>query len=91
MFINAPDLLELLSRYILKTSDIKYKKLYHWIYIVILNVLVHFIHWKTTKSAKELRKKSEKLNIFIENFFCILKNITVVGTGYTYGQIYVIF
>ena len=49
VFINAPDLLDLLSRNILKTSDIKYKKLYDWIYTVIVNVPVYFIHWKTTK------------------------------------------
>ena len=49
MFINVPDLLELISRNKLKTSDVKHKKLYNWIYIVIVNVLVNFIHWKTTK------------------------------------------
>ena len=49
MFVNAPDLLELLSRNMLKTSDSKYKKLYHSIYIVIMNVLVYFRHWKTAK------------------------------------------
>ena len=38
-----------LSRNILNTSDIKYKNLCHWIYIVIVNVLVYFVHRKTTK------------------------------------------
>ena len=49
MFINVPDLLELTSRNTLKTSDVKHKKLYNWINTAILNVLVYFIHWKTTK------------------------------------------
>ena len=44
MLINAPDLLELLSRNILKTSDIKYKSLHQWIDIVTVNILVYFVH-----------------------------------------------
>ena len=40
MLIAASDLLELISRNILKTSDTKYKNLYNWIYIVIVNVLL---------------------------------------------------
>ena len=71
LFINVPDLLELISRNILKTSDIKYKKLYNWINIVTVNVLVCFMHWKTTKQAKQLQKKIEKSKYFHKKNFCI--------------------
>ena len=49
MFINVPDLIELISRNILKTTDIKYKLLYNWVNIVTVNVLGDFTHWKITK------------------------------------------
>ena len=32
-----------------KLVDIKFKKLYHWIYIAIVNVLVYFLDWKIMK------------------------------------------
>ena len=72
-FINVPDLLELISKNILKTCDSKYKKLYNWIYIVIVNVLVYFIHWKTTKYAKKLQRKIGKSKYFHRKIFYILK------------------
>ena len=49
MLNNNPDFLELLMGNTLKTSGIKYKKLYHWIYTVTVNVLVYFLDWKTKK------------------------------------------
>ena len=39
MFNNNPDFLELLMRNTLKTSGIKYKKLYHWMYSGTVNVV----------------------------------------------------
>ena len=68
MFINVTDLLELISRNILKTSDIKYKKLYNWINIVIVNVLVYFIRWKTMKQMSKFQGKIGKSKYFCRKF-----------------------
>ena len=62
MFINDTDLLELISRNILKTSDIMYKNLYKWMYWYILHI------GKQRNKRKNCKKRQENLNIFIEKF-----------------------
>ena len=47
--LTAPTRQQVLQLMMTRLVDIKYKKLYNWIYIVTVNVMVYFIYWKATK------------------------------------------